>query len=47
LSADDPQVGKRVVVSMDERPRRTEDDVEVLPARTFAERLWADDLLTS
>jgi len=29
----------------DERPRRTDDGVEILPARTFAERLWADDLL--
>jgi hypothetical protein len=34
-------------VSLDERPRRTEDGVEILPARAFAKRLWADDLLTS
>ncbi len=47
LSADHPRVGKRIVVSLDERPRRTDDGVEILPATTFAERLWADDLLTS
>jgi len=34
-------------VSLDERPRRTDDGVEILPATTFAERLWADDLLAS
>jgi predicted AAA+ superfamily ATPase len=43
--AADQRVRRRVVVSLDERPRRTEDGIDILPARTFAERLWADDLL--
>jgi predicted AAA+ superfamily ATPase len=38
-------VRHRVVVSLDERPRRTEDGIEILPWRRFAERLWAGDLI--
>jgi hypothetical protein len=34
-------------VSLDPRVRRTEGGIEILPARVFAERLWADDLLGS
>jgi hypothetical protein len=39
-------LGKRVVVSLDEHPRRTEDGVDVLPARVFAQRLWGGKLTT-
>jgi len=39
-------VGRRIVVSLDERPRRTDDGIDILPARIFAQRLWEDDLLT-
>jgi predicted AAA+ superfamily ATPase len=41
----DHRVGKRVVVSMEQRPRRTDDGIEILPAGTFGQRLWADDLV--
>jgi predicted AAA+ superfamily ATPase len=44
LAGDQP-VRRRVVVSLDARPRRTDDGIEILPARTFAERLWAGELL--
>lgn len=43
----DQRVRRRVIVSLDPRPRRTEDGIEVLPARVFAERLWAGDLIES
>jgi predicted AAA+ superfamily ATPase len=43
--AEDHRVQRRVVVSLDPRARRTEDGIDILPARTFAERLWADELV--
>jgi predicted AAA+ superfamily ATPase len=42
---DHPRIGKRVVVSLDERPRRTEDGIDVLPAPVFAQRLWDGELI--
>ncbi|MCK6555119.1 AAA family ATPase [Candidatus Binatia bacterium] len=42
---DHPRVGRRVVVSLDDRPRRTEDGIDVLPARIFAQQLWDGTLL--
>jgi hypothetical protein len=43
--AADQRVRRRVVVSLDTRPRRTEDGIEILPARAFAERLWGGGLI--
>jgi len=40
-------VKRRIAVSLNPRARCTEDGIEILPARVFAERLWADDLLGS
>jgi hypothetical protein len=34
-----------VIVSLDPQPRRTEDGIDVLPVRVFAERLWSGDLV--
>ena len=45
LYRDQPRVGKRVVVSLETRARRTEDGVDVLPAATFARELWEGALL--
>jgi uncharacterized protein len=45
LVVDQPSVGRRVVVSLDAKPRRTQDGIEILPARAFAHRLWAGDLV--
>jgi predicted AAA+ superfamily ATPase len=42
----DHRVHRRIVVTLDERPRRTEDGIDILPARDFARRLWADDLVS-
>lgn len=39
------RVGRRIAVSLDDRPRRTDDGIEILPARVFAARLWGDDLV--
>jgi hypothetical protein len=38
-------VKRRFVVSLDPRPRRTEDGIEILPYAVFAERLWQGELL--
>jgi predicted AAA+ superfamily ATPase len=45
LQRDQPRIGKRVVVSLDARARRTEDGIDVLPAATFARELWSGGLL--
>ena len=37
-------VGRRVVVSLEPRARRTDDGIEVLPPETFVRRLWRGDL---
>jgi len=45
LYRDQPRVGKRVVVSLEARTRRTEDGIDVLPATVFARELWSGALL--
>ena len=45
IRRDHTSVKRRIVVSLDTRARRTEDGIEILPVRTFAERLWDDDLI--
>ena len=44
LVQDHPGVGRRVVVSLEPRARRTDDGIEVLPPETFVRRLWSGDL---
>ena len=44
LADEHPDVRHRVVVSLEPRPRRTEDGIDILPATTFASRLWAGEL---
>ena len=44
LAGDHPEVRRRVVASLEPRPRRTEDGIEILPATVFAARLWAGEL---
>jgi predicted AAA+ superfamily ATPase len=34
-----------ILVSLDPRPRTTEDDIQILPWRNFLERLWSDSLM--
>jgi predicted AAA+ superfamily ATPase len=46
LAHDHHTVKRRFVVSLDTRPRRTEDGIEILPYGLFTERLWAGDLLS-
>ncbi|MGH7805310.1 MAG: ATP-binding protein [Candidatus Binatia bacterium] len=45
LRVDHPKSTARFAVTLDPRPRKTDDGIEILPARIFAERLWADDLI--
>ena len=44
LIQDHPEVGRRVVVSLEPRSRTTEDGVEVLPPEAFVRRLWSGEL---
>ena len=45
LADEYPEVRRRVVVSQEPRPRRTEDGIDILPAAVFARRLWAGELV--
>lgn len=45
LTHEHPRVKKRYVVSLDARPRVTEDGIEVLPYSEFTQRLWQGSLL--
>lgn len=45
LVQDHPKVKRRIVVSLEPKARKTEDGIEILPAREFARRLWADALV--
>jgi predicted AAA+ superfamily ATPase len=38
---DHRNVKRRILVCMEERTRRTEDGIDILPAPEFARRLWA------
>jgi len=44
LQVDHPEVTRRLVVSLEPLRRRTEDGIEVLPWREFAEELWGGGL---
>jgi uncharacterized protein len=44
LVEDHPHVQSRIIVCTEERARRTEDGIEILPWRTFLDRLWSGNL---
>ncbi|MGK5082723.1 DUF4143 domain-containing protein [Bdellovibrionota bacterium FG-1] len=44
LKTDHPSVRRRVVICLESKPRITEDGIEILPAKHFAERLWSNAL---
>ena len=45
LVKDHPEVRRRVVVCLEPRARRTDDGIDILPARAFVERLRGGDLV--
>lgn len=45
LPEDHPGIKKRFVVCLEDKPRVTEDRIEILPASIFAARLWGGELL--
>ena len=42
---DHPKLKRRIVVSLEERPRKTEDGIEILPYFLFAKNLWSNALM--
>ncbi|MCC6809300.1 MAG: ATP-binding protein [Deltaproteobacteria bacterium] len=40
LAVDQPKIGRRVVVSLEAKRRRTEDGIDILPAAAFVSELW-------
>jgi predicted AAA+ superfamily ATPase len=43
--AEDARVRRRFVVCLEREERRTDDGIEILPWRTFLERLWGGDIV--
>lgn len=39
------QVRRSILVSLDSKPRKTEDGIEILPWRTFLEQLWSGGIM--
>ncbi|MCP4576721.1 MAG: ATP-binding protein [Deltaproteobacteria bacterium] len=44
LRVDHPEVKRLLVVCCEEKPRRTEDGIEILPAEYFSGRLWDNEI---
>lgn len=44
LKKDHPSVKKRLLVSLEQMPRMTDDQILILPYRDFLQSLWQDDL---
>jgi predicted AAA+ superfamily ATPase len=44
LKEDQGTVGRAIVVSLEPRPRRTEDGIDILPVGTFCNMLWSGEL---
>ena len=45
LKTDHPEVGTRIIVCLEERARRLENGILVLPALEFLRRLWAGGIM--
>ena len=45
LAKDHPRVKRKLLVCLEERSRRTEDEIEILPYAAFVQRLWNGDLI--
>lgn len=44
LRQDHPEVGRLLLVCLEEHPWRTDDGIDVLPVRDFLRRLWAGEI---
>ena len=44
LVVDYADVARRIVVCREPKPRKTDDGIEILPAKTFVQRLWNGDI---
>lgn len=44
LAVDHPEVRRRIIVCLEDRPRRSSEGIEILPAADFAAALWRGDL---
>lgn len=44
IVVDHPKVERRIVVCLEDRPRKTSDGVEVMPYRDFIQRLWSGNI---
>jgi hypothetical protein len=47
LIRDHPRIGRRIVICLEPRPRRTDDGIDILPAADFCHQLVAGDLFLS
>jgi hypothetical protein len=45
LAIDHPYVGRRIVLCLEDRSRRTSDGIEIMPYGDFVRRLWSGEIL--
>jgi hypothetical protein len=45
LRKDHPEAKRLIVVCCEEKPRRTEDGIEILPAQYFVRLLWNNEIV--
>ncbi|MBI5528538.1 MAG: hypothetical protein HY897_19570, partial [Deltaproteobacteria bacterium] len=44
LNEDHPEIGRRIVVSLESAHRKLPEGIEVIPAKKFARMLWAGEI---
>lgn len=42
---DHPRIKRRILVSLESRPRKTEDGIDIMPYSLFVQQLWANELI--
>lgn len=47
LTKDHPNIKRRIIVCLEDKPRITEDDIEILPVSEFVKILWSDAFFDS
>lgn len=45
LAVDFPDVGNRIVVCREPKPRKTDDGIDILPVDSFVQRLWSGEII--
>jgi len=44
LKQEYPQIKKRYLICLEDKPRKTDDGIDILPATIFAKKLWQKEI---